>query len=144
MADSEMHVLQGNLASDPVLKKLQNGRSLCKMRLPVGVYRMENGERKKVDTTFYTITAFGDYADFLAGALHKGSPVKVYGTNLKARQYKTNEGEHRVDLEIEVNNGDVTVVQYAPRKARTEPHQEELVPQEEPEADGEEDADIPF
>lgn len=141
MMDGEMHILQGNLAKDPEVRKLQSGDSICKLRLPVGIYKTENGERKKVGTNYYTLTAFKEYADFLASALHKGSPVKVYGTNLSVRAYKTQDGETRTDLEIVVNNGDVTVVQYAPRRPKTEPKQETF---EEVAQGGEEDADIPF
>ena len=139
--DGETHILQGNLGRDPEWRKLQSGDSICKLRLPVGIYKTENGERKKVGTNYYTITAFRDYADFLAEVLHKGSPVKIHGSNLSVRTYQNKEGETKTDLEIIVNNGDVTVVQYAPRKGKVEPKQETF---EEVAQGGEEDADIPF
>ena len=137
--DMEMHILQGSLVRDPEIRKSQNGNSICKLRLSVGVYRTENGERRKVAANYYTLTAFGEYADFLANALHKGSPIKVYGNNLTARTYKTRDGEERADLEIIVNNGDVTVVQYAPRR-QSAPQQGTLVGEDL--ADGSDD--IPF
>lgn len=142
MADGEMHILWGNLATDPVSRKTDSGTEICKLKLPVGVYRLKDGKREKVETTWYTLTAFNDYAAFLAQAVHKGSAVRVHAGNLSVRQYKTEKGEHRAELEVILNNGDLTIIQYAPRTKREEPapKQEELYG--EPEGSG--DADIPF
>ena len=141
MSDCEMHILQGNLVRDPELKKTNGGELVCKLRLSVGVYRTENGQRQKIGSNYYTMTAFKDYAEFLASALRKGDPVKVYGNNLKVRGYKTRDGEIGTDLEIVVNNGDVTVVQYAPRKGRPEEEPKQRTLEE---AQEDEDAEIPF
>ena len=148
-ASGQMHILWGHLAADPVLRTSQGGKSITKLRIGIDIYKGKGDGREKVDTDWYTVTAFGDYADFLAGALHKGSAVKIWASNLKIREWDGQDGTHHVDREVVVENGDVTIIQYAPRRGNRpapEPHQEELMPGDDGEAGDEpgDDADIPF
>ena len=147
-SSGEQHILWGHLAADPAVRTTQSGQSIAKMRLGIDINRRQNGKDEKVGTNWYTVTAFGDYADYLAGALHKGSAVKIWARNLQVREWDGKDGARHVDLEVVVENGDVTIVAYAPRKGNRpapEPKQEELLPGEDAgDATSEDDADIPF
>lgn len=70
--------LLGNLTGDPVLKKLENGKTVCNAAMAVN-RRFKTENESKEETVFIDIELWGASAGFVAGNLKKGSRVHVEG-----------------------------------------------------------------
>jgi single-strand DNA-binding protein len=64
--------LVGQLTTDPELRQLPDGRSVCDLRLAVN-------DRRDQPPTFVDVAVFGDEADACAKYLSKGRQVGVVG-----------------------------------------------------------------
>jgi single-strand DNA-binding protein len=71
--------LVGRLGADPELKFGQNGKGICKLRVVTSGRRMVDGKWEDVDTTWWSVTAFGPVAEQCVEYLSKGSAVVVVG-----------------------------------------------------------------
>ena len=79
--------LVGQLAADPVLRALPDGKSVCELRLAV------NDQREK-PPMFVDVSTFGAAADACARYLEKGRQVAVTG-RLVYHQWESNDGQKR-------------------------------------------------
>ena len=79
--------LVGQLAADPVLRALPDGKSVCELRLAV------NDQREK-PPMFVDVSTFGAGADACARYLEKGRQVAVTG-RLVYHEWKTKDGQKR-------------------------------------------------
>ena len=89
----------GNLAKEPELIQVGEGKSLCKMVIAINEsYTKEDGTRP-VD--YFTLIAWNSVAERCVNYLKKGDKVAVIGT-LQNRKYETAQGEQKFITEIVV------------------------------------------
>lgn len=94
-------VLGGNLTSDPELRALPSGTSLCKLRVANNRRRKVDGEWTDV-VGYFDVTVWGGQAENCAQYLSKGSGVHVTG-ELRWREWATDSGDKRQAVEINAN-----------------------------------------
>ncbi|MBU3918541.1 single-stranded DNA-binding protein [Patescibacteria group bacterium] len=102
--------LIGNLTSDPELKNLPSGQSVCSFRLATNrVWTDKESGEKKQKAEFHSIVAWGKLATLISQYLNKGSLVLVEG-RLNTRTWDDPSGNKRYRTEIIAEN-----VQFGPR-----------------------------
>lgn len=79
--------LVGNLTSDPVLRSLPDGRSVCDLRLAVN-------DQREQPPLFIDVATFGASAEACAKYLAKGRAIAVTG-RLTYREWETDDGTKR-------------------------------------------------
>lgn len=96
----------GNIVSEPELRFTPSGKAVANFRVAQNhkQYSQETRSWDTVNTTFYSVNAWGDQASNIAGALQKGTEVVVVG-KFQAREYQTKDGDKGLSLEISVNFG---------------------------------------
>lgn len=102
MATNEI-TITGNLAADPELKYLPNGRAVVKVRFgntPRQMNRQTN-EWEDGTTTWLTAEAWGNLAENIAKSLHKGNTIIANGS-IKTEEFTVN-GEQRTALKLVLN-----------------------------------------
>ena len=85
----------GNLTKDPEVRVTRNGNDVCSFT--VAVNRKRRGEEI---TTYYRVSAYGNYAENCGKYLGKGSKVYVEG-ELDVDLYDGNDGQKRISLDID-------------------------------------------
>lgn len=94
-------IIIGNLATDPVLREVQSATGLNKVcNFNVAVNERRNGQER---TTFFAVSAWGNYAMSCKQFLAKGRKVYVAGA-LSATTYAGSDGTTRVSLNISAND----------------------------------------
>jgi single-strand DNA-binding protein len=79
--------LAGNLTSDPVMRSLPDGRSVCDLRLAVN-------DQREQPPLFIDVATFGASAEACAKYLAKGRAIAVTG-RLVYREWKSEDGSTR-------------------------------------------------
>jgi single-strand DNA-binding protein len=93
-------VLTGNLTSDPDLRSLQSGMSLCKLRVACNTRRKNNATGEWEDKpNYFDVTVWGAQGENCARFLSKGRPVAIDG-RLEWREWETQEGGKRQAIDI--------------------------------------------
>jgi single-strand DNA-binding protein len=93
-------VITGNLTSDPELRTLPSGTSVCKLRVAVNGRRKDSGSGEWVDVpNFFDVTVWGAQGENAATYLTKGRPVGVQG-RLQWREWETDDGGKRQAVDI--------------------------------------------
>jgi single-strand DNA-binding protein len=93
-------VLTGNLTSDPELRSLPSGTSVCKLRVACNTRRKDNSTGEWVDKpNYFDVTVWGAQGENCARYLSKGRPVAVDG-RLEWREWETPEGQKRQAVDI--------------------------------------------
>jgi single-strand DNA-binding protein len=93
-------VLTGNLTSDPELRSLPSGMSVCKLRVACNTRRKDNASGEWVDKpNYFDVTVWGAQGENCARFLSKGRPVAVDG-RLEWREWETPEGNKRQAIDI--------------------------------------------
>lgn len=90
-----------NLVKDPEIRYTQNGKAVVSLRLadtPRALNPVTN-EWEDGTTLWLTAVAWDSLAENAAASLAKGMKVVVTGS-LTQRNYKTKDGEDRIELEI--------------------------------------------
>ena len=73
-------IITGNLTSDPELRSLPSGMSVCKLRVAVNTRRKDNATGEWADKpNFFDVTVWGAQADNCNQYLSKGRPIAVDG-----------------------------------------------------------------
>ncbi|MDN5278192.1 MAG: single-strand DNA-binding protein [Clostridiales bacterium] len=92
-------IIAGNLACDPELKEISNGRAMTVF--PVAVarrYKNKAGETQK-ETSFFRIIVWNSTARNCAKYLAKGRPVLVDG-RLETRSFTSDSGQTRYVTQV--------------------------------------------
>ena len=84
--------LVGQLTTDPVLRSLPDGGSVCELRLAVN-------DRRDQPPMFIDVSTFGPGADACAQYLHKGRQVAVTG-RLTHDQWQAKDGAKRTKHQV--------------------------------------------
>jgi single-strand DNA-binding protein len=104
--------LLGNLAADPVARKLPTGKTFVQFSVAT-----EMGRSKK-DVEFHNVVAWGKLGEIVATYLKKGNRVYVEG-QLKTRRWQDKVGNKRYKTEVVANN----LIMLGP-KSKKEPQDE--------------------
>jgi single-strand DNA-binding protein len=102
MAGSNINrvILTGNLTSDPDLRSLNSGTSVCRLRLAVNGRRKDNQSGEWVDKpNYFDVTVWGAQGENCARYLSKGRPVAIDG-RLEWREFTDKEGNKRQAVEV--------------------------------------------
>lgn len=96
--------LVGNLTADPDLRATPSGIAVASFTVAstVRVRDAATDTWRDGDTTFLRCNIWREYAENVAGSLHKGDRVLVVGS-LRSRTYETSEGESRTVYEVDVD-----------------------------------------
>jgi single-strand DNA-binding protein len=93
-------VLTGNLTSDPELRSLPSGMSVCKLRVACNTRRKDNSTGEWTDKpNFFDVTVWGAQGENCARFLSKGRPVALDG-RLEWREWQAQDGSKRQSVEI--------------------------------------------
>ena len=93
-------ILTGNLTSDPELRSLPSGTSVCKLRLAVNTRRKDGPSGEWVDKpNYFDVTVWGAQGENCARYLAKGRGVAVDG-RLEWREYQDQQGNKRQATDI--------------------------------------------
>jgi len=92
-------VLTGNLTSDPELRSLPSGTSVCKLRVACNTRRKDGASGEWVDKpNYFDVTVWGAQGENCARYLSKGRPVAVDG-RLEWREWEQ-DGNKRQGIDI--------------------------------------------
>jgi single-strand DNA-binding protein len=93
-------VLTGNLTSDPELRSLPSGTSVCKLRVACNTRRKNGSTGEWEDKpNYFDVTVWGAQGENCARFLTKGRGVGIDG-RLEWREWETQEGQKRQSVEI--------------------------------------------
>ncbi len=92
-------VLTGNLTSDPELRSLPSGTSVCKLRVACNTRRKDQSGEWVDKPNFFDVTVWGAQGENCARYLAKGRPVALDG-RLEWREWETPEGQKRQGVDI--------------------------------------------
>ena len=93
-------VLTGNLTSDPELRSLPSGMSVCKLRIACNTRRKDGASGEWVDKpNYFDVTVWGAQGENCARYLAKGRPVAVDG-RLEWREWESQDGGKRQAVDI--------------------------------------------
>ena len=94
---------EGNLTAEPVLRETSDGTPVANMRVAVN-RRVPIGDGEYADKTEYiNLVAWRTLATNAANSLSKGDRV-VFTGDLRANNYKDNEGNMRYTQEVHVSS----------------------------------------
>ena len=92
-------VALGNLTSDPELRELASGRSVCHIRVACNGRRRNPQGDYASKPNYFDVSVFGAQGETVHRYLHKGRPVAVDG-RLDWSEWETAEGERRQSVTI--------------------------------------------
>jgi len=123
MPQGELITVTGHIGRAVEEMKTKEGHTFgAKFSLAVShkTKNKDTGEWETKHTNWWTVVAFGDAgrALFMRG-LQKGDCVRVQSRECEPRPYIDKEGNARVDLQLKVWDGDVSLVFYVPKNKDT-------------------------
>jgi single-strand DNA-binding protein len=93
-------VMTGNLTTDPELRALPSGTSVCKLRVACNTRRKNSSTGEWEDKpNYFDVTVWGAQGENCARFLSKGRPVALDG-RLEWREWETPEGGKRQAVDI--------------------------------------------
>lgn len=97
-------VVVGNLTDDPTLRYTQNGVAVASFTIASTPrhFDKKTNEWKDGETVFLRASVWREFAEHVAGSLHKGTRVIASGA-LKQRSYQDREGNQRSSIELDVD-----------------------------------------
>jgi single-strand DNA-binding protein len=97
-------VLTGNLTSDPELRSLPSGTSVCSLRVACNTRRKNASTGEWEDKpNYFNVTVWGAQGENAARYLSKGRPVAIDG-RLEWREWEAQDGTKRQAVEIIAEN----------------------------------------
>jgi single-strand DNA-binding protein len=84
-------VLTGRLTSDPDLRSLPSGSSVCHLRIAVNGRRRDPAGAWSEKPNYFNVVVFGAHGETIAKYMHKGRPVAIDG-RLDWREWKAEDG----------------------------------------------------
>ena len=92
-------VLTGNLTTEPELRHLPSGMSVCKLRVACNTRRKGASGEWEDKPNYFDVTVWGAQGENCARYLSKGRPVAIDG-RLEWREWETKEGGKRQAVDI--------------------------------------------
>lgn len=101
MAQEPTLTIVGNLTSDPELRSVKSGKSVCNLTIASTprYFDKNSGEFADGDTMYMDVTVWAPLADNVADSLRKGMRVIATGT-VRQENWETKEGEKRHKLAL--------------------------------------------
>jgi single-strand DNA-binding protein len=96
-------VLTGRLTSDPDLRALPSGGSVCHLRMAVNARRRNPSGEWGEKPNFFDVVVFGAPGVNVAKYMYKGRPIAVNG-RLDWREWETPDGRRAQAVSIIANN----------------------------------------
>ena len=96
-------IITGNLTSNPELRNLSSGASVCKLRVACNTRRKDASGDWVDKPNYFDVTVWGAQGENCARYLAKGRPVAVDG-RLEWREWETPDGSKRQSVEIVADN----------------------------------------
>lgn len=91
----EIHILTGNLGSDPQMRYTDTGRAVCSFSLAVNDRRGENET-----TNWYKVTCWEKLAEIVCEHMKKGQKVEVVAYRLSVQAFSNKAGEPQAAVEV--------------------------------------------
>ena len=95
--------LIGNAGNDPEIKIFEAGKKLARLVIATNESYYNDKGKKKTDTQWHTVTAWGKAAEIIEKYVTKGKEVAVEG-KLTHRSYEDKNGEKRFITEVVVSD----------------------------------------
>ena len=95
-------VLTGRLTSDPDLRTLPSGSSVCHLRIAVNARRRDPSGEWVEKPNFFDVTVFGGPGENVAKYVYKGRPVAIDG-RLDWRSWETPDGRKAQAVSVIAN-----------------------------------------
>jgi single-strand DNA-binding protein len=93
-------VMTGNLTTDPELRSLPSGMSVCSLRIACNTRRKNSATGEWEDKpNYFNVTVWGAQGENAARYLHKGRPVAIDG-RLEWREWEAQDGAKRQAIDI--------------------------------------------
>lgn len=93
-------IITGNLTSDPELRSLPSGSSVCKLRIAVNTRRKDGQSGEWIDKpNYFDVTVWGAQGENCARYLSKGRGAAIDG-RLEWREWQDQQGNKRQSVEI--------------------------------------------
>jgi single-strand DNA-binding protein len=92
-------VLTGNLTTEPELRNLPSGMSVCKLRVACNTRRKGASGEWEDKPNYFDVTVWGAQGENCARYLAKGRPVAIDG-RLEWREWEAKEGGKRQAIDI--------------------------------------------
>jgi single-strand DNA-binding protein len=92
-------VLTGNLTTEPELRNLPSGMSVCKLRVACNTRRKGASGEWEDKPNYFDVTVWGAQGENCARYLSKGRPVAIDG-RLEWREWEAKEGGKRQAIDI--------------------------------------------
>ena len=94
-------VIEGRLGGDPELRFTPSGKEVASMRVATNDRKRDDGSGQwsDVDTTWWTVTAWGDLAKNIVESLVKGDLALIHG-RVRDRSWEDQSGATRTEKEI--------------------------------------------
>jgi single-strand DNA-binding protein len=92
-------VLTGRLTSDPDLRALPSGNSVCRLRIAVNARRRNSAGVWDEKPNFFDVVVFGAPGENVAKHMHKGRAVAIDG-RLDWREWDTPDGRHAQAISV--------------------------------------------
>ena len=104
MANETTLTIIGNLTSDPELRYSQQGVPVANFTIASTPrkFNRQTNEWEDQEALFMRASVWREFAEHVAGSLHKGSRVIAQG-RLTQRSYQDREGAQRTSIELEVD-----------------------------------------
>ena len=109
-------ILVGNLTADPEVKATAKGTYVAKLRLATNAYlgKDDDGKRKE-QTEFHNLVAFGKLAEFAGTYLKKGRPIYAEGRLHTSSWDDQASGQKRYKTEVVIE--EIQFVGHKPQAA---------------------------
>ena len=120
MANETIITVVGNLTADPELRYTQNGLPVANFTIASTprTFDKNSNEWKDGETLFMRCSVWREFAENVAGSLHKGDRVVATGT-LKPNTYETAQGEKRTTMQLDVDEIGPSLKRATAQVART-------------------------
>ena len=96
---SAVMTIVGRLGADPEVKFGASGKAIARLRVVTSGRRQVDGKWQDVDTTWWSVVAFGALAEQVTDNLHKGNGVIVVG-KAKESEWTDKDGNPRKSIEV--------------------------------------------
>ena len=102
MGSKNLVILLGRLGSDPEVKSMNNGGSVCNFSLATSE-RFKSGDEWQEKTEWHRCVMFGKRAEAVGQYLSKGKEVYCEG-RLQTRSWEDKDGNKKYSTEVVVND----------------------------------------
>lgn len=136
--------LIGNVGRDPEIRRLNNGDAVANLTIATGdKWKDKNTGEWKERTEWHNVVVFGGLAGVIENYVKKGSKLYVSG-ELQTRKWQDRDGNDRYSTEVVLRGPAAKMEMLDGRGGGQSGNSYDAPPQNEPQANGIDDDEIPF